>query len=216
MSVVAVVFDMDGVLVDSEPVWERVRRAYVADRGGQWKDDTQRRLMGMSTKEWSEYLSGELGVDASPETVAREVIEQMAAHYDRELPLLPGAVAAVRRISARWPLAVASSSPRALIDVVLRDADLVDSFTVTLSTEEVQHGKPSPEVYLAAAEALGHGPESCAAVEDSSNGIRAAHGAGLLVIGIPSSDYPLDSDAATMVTHTITSLDQLTPELIEG
>ncbi|WP_280403651.1 HAD family hydrolase [Nocardia brasiliensis] len=158
MGITAVVFDMDGVLIDSEPVWEQVRRGYVADKGGQWLPDTQQRLMGMSTREWSEYLSAELGVGESPETVARDVIDQMVAHYDRAVPLLPGAIDAVQRMSEQYPLGVASSSPRSLIDVVLGRTGLIEFFTATLSTEEVDRGKPAPDVYLAVAGVSGAAP----------------------------------------------------------
>src|SRR5215472_7345924 len=147
----AVVFDMDGVLIDSEPVWEQVRRSLVAERGGRWRPDSQRRLMGMNTAEWSRYLAGELGVDMPPDEVARTVIARMVDRYRAHLPLLPGAPAAVRRMATRWPLGVASSSPRSLIDAVLARAGLADLFAVTVSTEEVPRGKPAPDVYVRAA-----------------------------------------------------------------
>ncbi|QIS03576.1 HAD-IA family hydrolase [Nocardia brasiliensis] len=216
MGITAVVFDMDGVLIDSEPVWEQVRRAYVADKGGRWLPDTQQRLMGMSTREWSEYLSTDLQVGEAPETVAREVIEQMAAHYDRAVPLLPGAVDAVQRMSERWPIGVASSSPRSLIDVVLGRTGLIEFFTGTLSTEEVERGKPAPDVYLAAAELLRQRPTDCAAVEDSSNGIRAAHAAGLRVIAAPRPEYPPAADALDLAARVIDDLAQLTPAVVDG
>ncbi|PXX58820.1 HAD superfamily hydrolase (TIGR01509 family) [Nocardia tenerifensis] len=214
MAITAVVFDMDGVLIDSEPVWEQVRRAYVAERGGQWLPDTQQRLMGMSTKEWSEYLSADLGVGAPPETVARDVIARMAAHYDRGVPLLPGAVEAVQRMSERWPLGVASSSPRELIDVVLGRTGLIEFFSVTFSTEEVDRGKPAPDVYVAVAAFLRQRPEDCAAVEDSSNGMRSAHAAGMRVIAAPRPEYPPAPDALALATHVINGLTDLTPSLV--
>lgn len=214
MGITAVVFDMDGVLIDSEPVWEQVRRAYVAEQGGQWLPDTQTRLMGMSTGEWSTYLSEELGVAGTPESVATDVITRMAEHYDKYVPVLPGAIAAVQRLSDHWPLGVASSSPRSLIDVVLNRTGLIEFFDVTFSTEEVARGKPAPDVYLAVATYLRREPAACAAIEDSSNGLRAAHAAGMLVIAAPRPEYPLAPDAAAMATHTINNLDQLTPTLV--
>ncbi|OCF86761.1 HAD family hydrolase [Nocardia brasiliensis] len=216
MGITAVVFDMDGVLIDSEPVWEQVRRAYVADKGGRWLPDTQQRLMGMSTREWSEYLSTDLGVGESPETVARDVIDQMVAHYDRAVPLLPGAIDAVQRMSEQWPLGVASSSPQSLIDVVLGRTGLIEFFTGTLSTEEVDRGKPAPDVYLAVAGLLRQRPADCAAVEDSSNGMRSAHAAGLRVIAAPRPEYPPADDALALAAHVIDDLAQLTPELVGG
>ena len=189
MVIEAVVFDLDGVLVDSEPVWEEVRRRVVAEYGGHWDADTQDRLMGMSTGEWSRYLSAGLGVELPPADVASVVIEAMAARYREHLPLLPGAVDAVTRLAARWPLGLASSSPRSLIDTVLDAASLRSAFTVALSTEEVARGKPAPDIYLAVAWP-GKPPAVCAAVEDSSNGLRSAAAAGLAVIAVPHPKYP--------------------------
>jgi HAD superfamily hydrolase (TIGR01509 family) len=207
----AVVFDLDGVIVDSEPVWEQVRRGYVAEHGGQWQPDSQRRLMGMSTQEWARYLSEELGVGQPPEEVARGVIEQMAQRYHRELPLMPGAVAAVRRMAPRWRLGLASSSPRSLIDRLLAEAGLSDAFEVTLSTEEVERGKPAPDVYLTVAGRLGVDPGSCLAVEDSSNGLRSAAAAGMVVVAVPHPRYPPDPDALVLASRVLHTLDDLDP-----
>ncbi|MEU7767313.1 HAD family phosphatase [Nocardia sp. NPDC049190] len=214
MGITAVVFDMDGVLLDSEPVWERVRRAYVAEKGGQWLPDTQQRLMGMSTQEWSEYLSGELGVREPAQTVAREVIDRMSEHYAEAVPLLPGAVEAVQRMSERWPLGLASSSPRRLIDAVLGRTGLIEFFTVTFSTEEVDRGKPAPDVYTEVATFLRKQADECAAIEDSSNGLRSAHAAGMRVIAAPRPEYPPAPDALALAARVISGLDELTPALV--
>lgn len=214
MSVDAVVFDLDGVLVDSEPVWESVRRAFVAERRGRWLPDTQRRLMGMSTAEWSRYLSAELGVGLPPAEVAGAVIGRMVARYDERLPLLPGAVEAVRRLAEGWPLGLASSSPRRLIDAVLERAGLAGCFAATVSTEEMARGKPAPDVYLAATERLTVAPARCAAVEDSSNGLRSAAAAGVRVIAVPRPEFPPDPDALALATRTLDGLDELTGELL--
>ena len=156
----AVVFDMDGVLIDSEPVWERVRRGFVADHGGRWAADAQDRLMGMSTAEWSAYLASDFGIAGlTPQQVAGQVIAAMAVEYARHLPLLPGAVDAVRSLAGRWPLAVASSSPRSLIETVLATAGLGSAFAAVVSSEEVPRGKPAPDVYLAAADRLSAAPD---------------------------------------------------------
>ncbi|SDY39597.1 haloacid dehalogenase superfamily, subfamily IA, variant 3 with third motif having DD or ED/haloacid dehalogenase superfamily, subfamily IA, variant 1 with third motif having Dx(3-4)D or Dx(3-4)E [Micromonospora pattaloongensis] len=212
--ITAVVFDLDGVLIDTEPVWEEVRRAYVAETGGTWLPEAQRRLMGMSTAEWSRYLGADLGVGRDPERVATEVIERMAGRYEQRLPLVPGAVDAVRRLAARFPLGLASSSPRRLIDRVLVVAGLADAFTVTLSTEQVAAGKPSPDVYLAAAERLGVPPSECAAVEDSSNGLRAAAAAGMAVIAMPHAAYPPAPDALALADLVIATPEELTTEAV--
>jgi len=209
----AVVFDLDGVLIDSEPVWERVRRALVAERGGQWAPDAQRRLMGMSTPEWARYLSEDLGVGLPPDEVAAQVIDRMAASYREHLPLLPGAVEAVHRLAARWPLGLASSAPAVLIETVLAAA-LRSYFSVTMSTEQVPHGKPAPDIYLAVAAKLGHAPAHCAAVEDSSNGLRSAAAAGLHVIAIPHPKYPPDPDALAAASLVLSDLADLTTDAV--
>jgi HAD superfamily hydrolase (TIGR01509 family) len=207
----ACVFDLDGVLVDSEPVWEEVRRAFVADHGGTWQPDTQSRLMGMSTSEWAAYLR-ELGVRMEPDEIARGVVAQMAARYRDEVPLMPGAVAAVRRLSDAGTLGLASSSPRQLIDVVLDAAGLTECFAATVSTEEVPRGKPAPDGYLEAARRLGVDPRGCVAVEDSSNGLRSAHAAGMRVIAVPHPRYPPAPDALALAWRVVPALDALTPE----
>jgi HAD superfamily hydrolase (TIGR01509 family) len=212
--IAAIVFDMDGVLIDSEPVWEEVRRELVATRGGRWLADTQDRLMGMSTGEWSRYLATDLGVGMTPDEVAAAVIEAMGARYAVHLPLMPGAVAAVTALAARWPLAVASSAPQSLIDVVLDASGLRSSFRVALSSEAVARGKPAPDVYLAAVERLGVPPGQCAAIEDSSNGLRSAAAAGLAVIAVPHPKYPPAPDALDCARLVLPSLLDLTPDTV--
>jgi len=206
----AVVFDLDGVLIDSEPVWEEVRQEVVAARGGHWAPDAQDRLMGMSTAEWSSYLVADLGVRLSPSRVAEVVIEAMAERYRSHLPLLPGAVDAVRLMGSRFILGLASSAPRSLIDVVLDASGLRPAFAAVRSTEEEARGKPAPDVYLTVARLLGVGPGSCAAVEDSSNGLRSAAAAGLAVIAVPRPEYPPAPDALASARLVLSSLTELT------
>ncbi len=210
----AVVFDLDGILIDSEPVWEEVRRAYVMRHGGQWQPDSQSRLMGMSTSEWATYLSQELGVGKDPAQVADEVIAQMRERYEADLPLMPGAVETVFRIGDGYRRALASSSPRSLIDRVLETAQLTQAFEVTMSTEEVERGKPDPDVYLAIADRLRLAPEDCIAVEDSSNGLRSAAAAGMPVVAIPHPAYPPQPDALALAALTLDNLSELTMERI--
>ena len=210
----AVVFDLDGVLVDSEPVWEQVRREVVAEYGGRWAADSQQRLMGMSTAEWASYLSRDLHVGLTPEQVAALVIGQMRASYLKRVPLMTGAVQAVPRLAAHWPLGLATSSPPALIDDVLEGADLRGCFAVTLSTEAVARGKPAPDIYLAVADRLGHAPQRCAAVEASTNGLLSAAAAGLYAIAVPHPRYPPDAAALRAASVVLTDLNQLTPDVI--
>ncbi|MEV2236658.1 HAD family phosphatase [Micromonospora sp. NPDC049891] len=216
VTVDGVVFDLDGVIVDSEPVWEEVRRAYVAEHGGGWQDDTQRRLMGMSTGEWARYLSDELGVRRTADQVAAEVVEEMARRYAARVPVIDGAVDVVRRLAAQWPLGLASSSPTRLIAAALAATDLTDAFRTTLSTEETERGKPAPDVYLSVARQLGLDPTRCVAVEDSSNGVRSAAAAGMAVVAVPHGAYPLDPDARRLAVTVLDSIDELTPEVVDG
>ena len=211
----AVIFDLDGVLIDSEPVWEQVRRSFVREGGGRWPADAQTRLLGMSTAEWANYLSKDLGVDLPPTEVADVVIDRMAAHYADSLPLMPGADDALRRLSVRWPLALASSSPRRLIDSVLAAAGWSELFDATVSTDEVGRGKPAPDVYLEAARRLGRLASACAAVEDSSNGMRSAAAAGTLVIAVPRPQYTPAPDALKLAALILRRLADLTVDAIE-
>ena len=209
-------FDLDGMLIDSEPVWEQVRRRVVADYGGHWDADTQGRLMGMSTGEWSAYLSSGLGVRLSPAEVADVVIEAMASAYREHLSLLPGAVEAVRRMGSRWPLGLASSSPPSLIETVLDAAALRSMFGAVMSTEQVARGKPAPDIYLEVAARLGVPATACAAVEDSSNGLRAAEAAGCAVIAVPRPAYPPAPDALKAARLVLPGLAELTVDAVDA
>ena len=210
----SVVFDLDGVIVDSEHVWDEVRERYTRESGGTYTESATRDMMGMSSLEWSRYMADELGVPGTPDEINAAVVERMLARYGQAPPLIPGAVDAVRRCAERWPLAVASSSNPELIEVVLDAAGLHDAIRVVVSSEEVPRGKPAPDVYLEAARQLGVPPERCAAVEDSHGGIRSAKSAGMRVIAIPNASYPPDADALAQADVVIRSLDELTPELV--
>jgi HAD superfamily hydrolase (TIGR01509 family) len=215
MDPAAIVFDLDGVLVDSEQVWDGVRRAIVSEHGGRWTDEATTAMQGMSTPEWAHYLTT-LGAAGSPDELARAVIEAMGERYRAHVPLLPGAVAAVAALSEWWPLGVASSSPPELIRVVLAAAGLTARFQVTVSSEDVPQGKPAPDVYLAAAAKLGAEPATCVAVEDSANGLRAAAAAGMVVVAVPNPHYPPPADALALARASVRTAGGLTPELIRG
>lgn len=215
MTVAAVVFDMDGVLVDSEHVWDAARRELVAETGGRWTDDATTAMLGMSSNEWPVYVRDELGVPLSAEEINAEVVGRMRAHYAAELPLIAGAQDAVARMAASWTLGLASSSNREIIDLVLAEADLDRHFAATVSSEEVAAGKPSPDVYLACVERLGvKEAATCVAVEDSTNGILSAAAAGLTVIALPNPQFPPARGAIRRAADLITSLDELTPERV--
>ncbi len=211
----AVVFDLDGVVVDSEQAWDAVRRELVEEEGGRWKEEATEAMQGMSSTEWSRYMREELELDLEPEAISARVVERLAERYRRELPLLPGATEAVRRMGARWPLGLASSSNREVIDLVLDLAGIADCFAATVSSEEVDRGKPSPDVYLGAAEHLDVAPECCVAIEDSSNGLRSASAAGMVVVAVPNRGYPPADDALELAALTLGSLEELTVDCVD-
>jgi HAD superfamily hydrolase (TIGR01509 family) len=212
----AVIFDLDGVLLQTEELWDEVRERYVRERGGRYDAAAQRAMMGMSSLEWSQFIHGELGVDEAPETISREVAELLEERYRVELPLIHGAEAAVRRLAARWPLALASSSNRSLIDAALSLSGLASLFRVTVSSEEVPRGKPAPDVYLEAARRLGVPAVRCAAVEDSHSGIRSAAAAGMRVLAIPNPSYPPDEEALAGANVVLGSLGELTVSVVDA
>jgi HAD superfamily hydrolase (TIGR01509 family) len=193
----AVVFDLDGVLVQSEEVWDEARRDLVRATGGQWTDDATREMMGMSSNEWSRYLHERLGVPLEPAEINARVLAEVEERYRADLPWIPGAREAVRRIAARWPLALATSSNREIIDLVLEVGDLGPQFEATVSSEEVAAGKPAPDVYLEATRRLGAPPDRAAAIEDSTNPAFPPAPKGLAV-----ADAVLDS------------IEELTPETV--
>jgi HAD superfamily hydrolase (TIGR01509 family) len=209
----AVVFDLDGVLIDSEQAWDAVRREFVAEQGGRWHDRAQHDMMGMSSTEWSHYVRA-LGVALSPDRISEEVVARVAALYGERLPLLPGAREAVQRLANRWPLGLASSSNRELIDLVLDAAGLAGDFRVTVSSEEVARGKPAPDVYLDAARRLDVAPRACAAIEDSRNGILSAAAAGMHVIAIPNRVFPPGDEALAAADRILETLDSLTVDVV--
>jgi HAD superfamily hydrolase (TIGR01509 family) len=211
----AVLFDQDGVLVDSEGAWDEARRAVVAENGGRWKEGATRAMMGMSAPEWSRYLRDELGVGLEPEEISDRVVARLLAGYSSELPLLPGSVEAVRRIAARCPVGLASSANREVIDAVLAASGLAGVFGATVSGEEVAQGKPAPDIYVEAARRLGVDPRRSAAVEDSTNGLRSAAAAGMLVVALPNREFPPEADALALAAVVLDSLDQLSPALFE-
>lgn len=210
----AVVFDMDGVIVDSEQRWEAVRRQLVVDSGREYPDEATRRMQGMSAPEWEAYLHEELGVPGSPDEIGRRVVAEIEASYRADLPLIPGVDEAVRALAVRYPLAVASSSNRELIELALSLAGLADQFGAVVSSEEVERGKPAPDVYLEAAARLGVAAGACVAVEDSSNGLRSAHAAGMRVVAVPNRAYPPAADALALADVVLDSIRELTPEVV--
>jgi HAD superfamily hydrolase (TIGR01509 family) len=196
-------------------VWDDVRRALALERGGAWHDDASHDMMGMSSLEWSRYMHETIGLVEPPEEISAEVVRRLEERYRRELPLLPGAVEAVRAAAERWPLGLASSSNRELIDLVLETSGLAPLFAATVSSEEVPRGKPSPDVYLEAARRLGVEPVLCVGIEDSAAGIASAHAAGMSVVAIPNPDFPPPPETLASAAVVLDSVADLTPDAIE-
>ena len=211
----AVIFDLDGVLLDSEQRWNEAKEALVRESGGRWREEAPVAMMGMSSPEWSRYLREDLGVPLSQEEINRDIVRRMEDRFRDALPLLPGAGDTVRALAARWPLGLASSSNRELIDLFLEAAGFGDAFRVTVSSEEVARGKPAPDVYLEAASQLGVDAARCVAIEDSSNGIRAGAAAGMTVIAAPNPHYPPAEDALALAAVTVEGVAEVTPDLVE-
>jgi HAD superfamily hydrolase (TIGR01509 family) len=210
----AVVFDLDGVLLDSEHVWDEARRALVARHGGRWPPEATADMQGMSSVEWSAYIHDRLGVDLDAGRISDLVVGHVLDRYEHDLPLLPGALDAVRRIGGRWPLAVASSANRVVIDKVLAVTGLVPLFPVVVSSEEVPRGKPAPDVYLEAARRLGQPAWACAAVEDSANGIRSAGAAGMQVVAVPNREFPPPAEVLARAVLVVAGVGELTTEAL--
>jgi len=210
----AVIFDLDGVIMDSEQRWNGAKEALVRETGGRWRDEAPTVMMGMSSLEWAAYLRDDLGVRMDVDAISRDVVRRMEDGYREELPLLPGADDAVRSLADRWPLGLASSSNREIIDLVLELTGFGEAFRVTVSSEEVERGKPAPDVYLEAARRLGVEPARCVAIEDSGNGLRSAHAARMTVIAVPNPHYPPDPEALSLAAASVAVVGEVTPELV--
>jgi HAD superfamily hydrolase (TIGR01509 family) len=212
----AVVFDLDGLLLDTEQVWDEVREQVTREHGGRWHDRAQADMMGMSSTEWSRYMHDELGLREPPEEINRLVVERMQERYRERLPVIDGAVESVKRIGAGWPLGLASSSNRPLIDLALERMGVAELFGATVSSEEVERGKPAPDVYLEVARRLGVSPARVVAIEDSANGIRSAKAAGMRVIAIPNPHFPPPGDVLADADLVLESLAELTRDAVES
>ena len=210
----AIIFDLDGVLLDSEQRWNEAKEALVREAGGTWLQEAPEVMMGMSSPEWSAYLRDDLGVQRDLDAINDDVVRRMHESYEDGLPLLPGALETVRALAARWPLGLASSSNREIIDVFLERSGVGDLFGATVSSEQVARGKPAPDVYLETARRLDVDPRGCVAIEDSSNGLRAAHAAGMPVIAAPNPHYPPGDDALALAAAVVDGVGEVTQELV--
>ena len=213
----AIIFDMDGLLVDSEPCWDAARREMAAEVGvHDWNQADHHACMGVSTREWAEYMIGRLHLDLEWEETARRIVGKMQATYARRIPYLSGAVEAVTLAAARYPVGLASGSERSLIDIVLADAPKAGKFGAVVCTDTMPRGKPAPDVYLAAAEGLGVAAERCVCLEDSGNGILAGVAAGMKVIAVPDPRFPPKPAALARAHVVLDSLRDFNLPLLEA
>ncbi len=209
MTQYSVIFDLDGTLIESEQIWRDVRHNFTIEHGGRWRDDAQKKMMGMRTQEWARYMHEELGVALPPDEIAEQVVDIVRKRMQDDVPLLPGATAALERLASQFRLGVATSAALAVAKTVLRETAWEKFFSVVVSADEVAHGKPAPDVYLRAIDIMKAEPKSTAAVEDSGSGIRSAHAAGLAVVAIPNHDFPPDKDALSLAARILKDLNEL-------
>lgn len=210
----AFIFDMDGLLVDSEPLWDEARRQMAQRLGQEWNRTDHLAIMGVSTAEWTGYMLRRWHLDMTPEQVQAEVLERLHALYLREIPFLPGAVEAVGLAARTAPTAVASGSPPHLLSTVTADPRLNGKFQAVVSADDVKAGKPAPDVYLEAARRLKVAPQDCVCLEDSANGIRAGKAAGMRVIAVPDARFPQNPEVLALADVVLPSLHDFTPDLI--
>jgi HAD superfamily hydrolase (TIGR01509 family) len=210
----AVVFDLDGVLIESEQVWDAAREELARERGATWDERATTDMMGMSSKEWSSYMHDRLGVPITPAEINDDVVRRVAAAYQDHLPILPHAIETVQELARRWRLGVASSSNRPIIELVLDRMGVRNCFDAVVSSEEVERGKPAPDVYIAAARQLGVEPGDCVAVEDSTNGVKAAVAAGMRTIAVPNRELPPADDVLKSAAVVVSSLAEVTVDLV--
>jgi|SRR5450755_1734479 HAD superfamily hydrolase (TIGR01509 family) len=213
-AVAAVVFDLDGVLVNSEPVWDAAKHEVTERAGGRWRESAGTEMLGMSGPEWAEFMRTELEIPLPADEIWQRVIDGVLRRLEDHVPLIPGARLAVEAVAARWPIAVASSADRPVIEKVLEAAGIASLFAVTVSSAEAGRGKPAPDVYQLAARRLGVSAQDTVAIEDAGNGMRSAVAAGMALIAIPNASTPVDPDSLALADLVLDSIAQLEPEVI--
>ena len=211
----AVVFDMDGLLVDSEPVWDSARKSMADEAGAPWTPADHKAVMGVSTEEWADYMIEHLELTLTPQEVVDAVIGRMTEMYRAGVPYFPGAIEMVDRAAASFRTGLASGSHPALIEIVTADAPMQGKFEVIVAADDVGRGKPAPDVYLAAAERLGVDPADCVCLEDSGNGILSGATAGMRVIAVPDPRFPPSAEKLARADLVVSSLAEVTLERIE-
>lgn len=216
MPIEAVIFDMDGVLVDSEVYWLKSREEFAQSLGKVWTDEDQRLAMGRSTLEWAQVMKERLMLDMSVEAVAADIKQRVIAHYEEKMPTRPGALEAVRLAAQHYRVGLASGSPTEIIQAVLRLTELDQIFEVMLYGDDFENGKPAPDIYIAAMQQLGVTPDVSVGIEDSSNGIRSLKAAGMYIIAAPSPNFPLSDEIRAMAHAHITSMEEFSLELVNS
>lgn len=210
----AVLFDLDGVLTDSEPWWNDVRTELARAHDRPWTIDDQHSVMGANSGEWAATMRSRLHLEhLSADAIQDAIVDGMVERY-RTLPspVIAGAPEAVRRIAASRPVAIASSSHRRVIEAALDALGLRDVFGAVVSSDDVPRGKPEPDVYLRAAMLLGVPATRCVVVEDSLNGVKAAKAAGAFVVLVPNPSVPPAGDARTRADLVLDRLGDLDPD----
>jgi HAD superfamily hydrolase (TIGR01509 family) len=214
MTIEAIIFDIDGLLVDSEPTWDQARVRLAEKVGKTWNQQDHLKVMGVSSFEWSQYMIERLGLSMTNQEVQTEIIQQMVAIYKKEIPFRPFAVKAVRWAAQKYAVALASGSPSQLIEIVTQSPGLEGYLNIVVSADEVGAGKPDPAVYLETARRLNIAPEKCVCVEDSAFGVLAGHRANMHVINIPDAKFPLSPEQSEYADLVLGSLRELNDEAI--
>jgi len=207
---------MDGVIVDSEPLWVRARKELVRQANGQWIPEAETAMLGISSDEWSAYMRDHLALNMTAEQIREDVIRRMVELYRKGVPLITGAREAIEAIGRRWRVGVASGSDRVLLDTVLTSSGLAGHFAATVSGEDVAEGKPSPQIYQEACRRLGANPCACVAIEDSGSGIASALAAGMKVIAVPRPGFVPDDEILGRATAVLPDLTDLNPDVVAG
>ena len=214
MPIEAVIYDMDGVLVDSEVYWDKSRVEFARDRGLVWTDEFQRLAMGRSTVGWATVMQEKLALDEPIDEIIAEMKARVIAHYEELMPARPGALESVAHLKRHFRVGLASGSPTDIIKAVLRITGLDQIFEVMIYGDEVPRGKPAPDIYLEALKQLGVAPAVSLGIEDSANGLRALKAAGMFAVAAPSPDYPLPADVLALADAHITTLEDFTVDLV--
>jgi len=214
MPIKAVIFDMDGVLVDSEVYWLKSREEFARDLGKVWTDADQRMAMGRSTIEWAHVMKERLALGWSLERIMDDVMARVMAHFEERLPTRPGAIEAVHLAASQYRVALASGSPTKIIQHVMQLTGLDQIFEFMVYGDDIPNGKPAPDIYIEAMRLLGVSPAESVGIEDSGNGLRSLKAAGMHIIAAPSPAFPLSDELLQLADVKIDSLEAFSLELL--